>query len=241
MSFRGVLYTLYGVAGLGACLYGASEYFVKPMIANLSTARHDLADKTSENLKKLNEKLEQSVSTIPPDRPSADNVNADGEDADSVTSDPTELFHRDVATQTSPEIDQAASSAPAEKTEPDLTAAVSTHTQRLETIRSHLTDFAASEDKSTGADDSMRLRLNEMQHYLDGLMYSKPSFTGSGYGMYTAMDTGSGAATGVARAEEDAIASFKAEIRGVKGALLSARNFPSSRSSRISSGVPLSR
>ena len=30
------------------------------------------------------------------------------------------------------------------------------------------------------------------------------------------------------KAEDDAIAGFKAEIRGVKGALLSARNFPSS-------------
>lgn len=34
-------------------------------------------------------------------------------------------------------------------------------------------------------------------------------------------------ATGMAKAEEDAISSFKSEIRGVKGALLSARNFPS--------------
>ena len=59
--------------------------------------------------------------------------------------------------------------------------------------------------------------------------------------MYTSMDTGSGTATGVGRGEEDAITNFKSEIRGVKGALLSARNFPSSRGGRISGGVPVGR
>jgi len=42
---------------------------------------------------------------------------------------------------------------------------------------------------------------------------------------------------GVRKAEDDAIAAFKADIRGVKGALLSARNFPASRGGRLG-GVP---
>lgn len=48
-------------------------------------------------------------------------------------------------------------------------------------------------------------------------------------------DSGKGTTTGMAKAEEDAIASFKSEIRGVKGALLSARNFPAGGVARVGS------
>jgi hypothetical protein len=242
VTFRGILYTLYGVAGLGAGVYGAGEYFVKPLLSNLTSARHEFAETTSENLKKLNEKLEQNVSTIPPQLSSRDAANVDGEeDAESVTSDPTELFHRDVATQTSPDVSQTPAPSSTENATPDPTATVSSHIQRVESIQTHLREFA-DQDKSSDADDAVRLRLSEMQHYLDGLMYSRPAYKTGGFGMYTSsMDTGSGAATGVARGEEDAISNFKSEIRGVKGALLSARNFPATRGGRISGGVPVGR
>ncbi|RJE21694.1 peroxisomal membrane anchor protein [Aspergillus sclerotialis] len=239
VTVQGILYTLYAAAGLGAGIYGASEYLVKPMISNLTSARHELAETASENLKKLNEKLEQNVSTIPP-HPSSGAAADTDEDSESITSDPTELFHRDAATQTTPEAPEASLSASSAKPTPDPTETVSSHIQRLETIRSHLSEFAESESKSSDADDSVRMRLNEMRHYLDGLQYSRSSYN-SNFGMYTTMDTGSGTATGVGRGEEDAISNFKSEIRGVKGALLSARNFPSSRGGRISGGVPLGR
>lgn len=240
VTFRGVLYTLYGAAGLGASIYGAGEYFVKPLLANLTTARHDFSETASANLQKLNEKLEQNVSTIPPRR-SGEAANPDGEDTDSVTSDPTELFHQDAATQTSPDISEQSLSAAAETPVPDPTAAVSNHIQRLENIRNHLREYS-DQDKSSDGDDTVRQRLNETQHYLDGLMYSRPAYNTSGFGMYTStIDTGSGTATGVARGEEDAISNFKSEIRGVKGALLSARNFPATRGGRISGGVPVGR
>lgn len=207
------------------------------MLANLTSARHELAETANENLKKLNDKLEQNVSTIPPHRSS--DAGADDEDSVSITSDPTELFHRDVATQTSPE--DSSTPVSADKDVSDPTAKVSSHVERLETIRSHLHEFAGFDSKSSEAEDTVRLRLNEMRHYLDGLMYSKPTYSANSYGMYTTMDTGTGSATGVARGEEDAISNFKSEIRGVKGALLSARNFPAGRGGRISGGVPLSR
>ena len=234
MSFNSILYTLYGAAGLGASIYGASEYLVKPMLANLTSARHDFAQITKANLRTLNEKLEQNVSTIPPQLSSANKEagdNADEDDADSITSDPTELFHRDVATQTSAQ-DIAPKEKPADAETPTPTATVDSHQKRLETITSNLREFANAENDSTACDDTVRSSLRDVHYYLDGLIYSNPSYGPvSGYGSWYSSDTSdsNGKATGVEKGEEDAIASFKSEIRGVKGALLSAKNFPSSR------------
>ena len=234
VSFNSILYTLYGAAGLGASIYGASEYLVKPMLANLTSARHDFAQITKANLRTLNEKLEQNVSTIPPQLSSANKEagdNADEDDADSITSDPTELFHRDVATQTSAQ-DIAPKEKPADAETPTPTATVDSHQKSLETITSNLREFANTENDSTACDDTVRSSLRDVHYYLDGLIYSNPSYGPvSGYGSWNSSGTSdsNGKATGVEKGEEDAIASFKSEIRGVKGALLSAKNFPSSR------------
>ncbi|KAG2413419.1 hypothetical protein HFD88_002608 [Aspergillus terreus] len=257
VSLQSILYTIYGAAGLGASLYGASEYLVKPMLASLTSARHDLAETASANLQKLNEKLEQNVSTIPPQltarastaaAPEAD----DDADAESITSDPTELFHRDVATQTSQELIQDATAPSAagvvnpadEAAAPDPLTAVNTHHKRLEIITANLREFADLEKSSGSLDDTMRTNLNDLHHYLDGLLYSKPGFgTATGYGVYSTpgIDSGSGTSTGISKGEEDAISGFRSEIRGVKGALLSARNFPSGRGGRVGSGLGLIR
>ncbi|RAK96269.1 peroxisomal membrane protein PEX14 [Aspergillus ibericus CBS 121593] len=240
VTLRSILYTLYGAAGLGASFYGASEYLIKPMLANLTTARQELAETASTNLKKLNEKLEQNVSVIPASLLDAKKPEKDSDsDTESITSDPTELFHRDVATQTtSSDFAPTYSTTTAKDTTTpaEPIAAVDTHIKRLEVINSHLREFSDTEKESSTLDSTMRTRLNELHHYLDGLIYSKPGFSPlSGYGMYSTpgMDSGSGTATGVGKAEEDAIASFRAEIRGVKGALLSARNFPAGRGGRV--------
>ena len=110
VTLRSVLYTLYGAAGLGATIYGASEYIVKPMLATLTDARLDLAGTTEENLKKLNEKLEQNVTRLPPSllasKSTAPSISDAEDDVESITSDPTELFHRDIGTQTSQDLIQ---------------------------------------------------------------------------------------------------------------------------------------
>ncbi|CEL00620.1 hypothetical protein ASPCAL00218 [Aspergillus calidoustus] len=247
VTLRSVLYTLYGAAGLGATFYTASEYIVKPMLANLTDARHDLASTTEANLKKLNEKLEQNVSQIPPSlltKPiisSAQSVvsDEDGLDIESITSDPTELFHRDIGTQTTQDLTNpppaVTSSAATEPEKPTPTSTALTHQKRLEQIGTQLRDFADTQTTSSTLQDTTRSRISDLQRYLDGLLYSKsssyPYSATTGYGMYSTpgLDSGSGAATGVGKGEEDAISGFRAEIRGVKGALLSARNFPSGR------------
>lgn len=242
---RSILYTIYGAAGLGASIYGASEYLVKPMLANLTSARHELATTAQENLQKLNEKLEQNVSVIPAHLDARKTTDEEGEykdDSDSITSDPTELFHRDIGTQTTPDV--SPSHETMAKKENPLEApveAVTRHKNRLDSIQSQLKDIAELEKDSTTVDDSMRARLTDLHHYLDGLIYSAPVYTAAGgsYGLYSGnISSGTdSSSTGVRKAEDEAIASFKAEIRGVKGALLSARNFPASRGGRLG-GVP---
>ncbi|KAJ1709291.1 hypothetical protein G4B11_005564 [Aspergillus flavus] len=246
VSFRSLLYTVYGAAGLGAGIYGASEYLVKPMLANLTSARHELAETAKDNLKKLNEKLEQNVSTIPPQltarRAQSTGFSSDDE-TESVTSDPGELFHRDVAVQTTEDFNLEKSSSLAANTADtesfDPSAAVNTHVKRLEVIRSSLQEFSEIDKQSSTCDDTVRSSLNELHHYLDGLLYSKAGYgPGTGYGVYSTPGfDSSGNAAGLGKGEEDAISNFKSEIRGVKGALLSARNFPASRGPRISSGI----
>lgn len=244
VTMRSIFYTIYGAAGLGATIYGASEFLVKPMLANLTVARHELAITAQENLQKLNEKLEQNVSVIPAHLTAR---NSDGdeptEDTDSVTSDPTELFHRDIGTQTSPDVTPPSVSSSKDSLEPALAApvaAVNNHMSRIESIQAQLKEAGDVEKDSSSLDDSLRTRLADLHHYLDGLVYSAPTYTaaGSAYGLYNAGRTGGsdGSATGLRKAEDEAITGFKAEIRGVKGALLSARNFPAGRGGRLAGG-----
>ncbi|KAJ5959335.1 uncharacterized protein N7479_006485 [Penicillium vulpinum] len=243
VTMRNLLYTLYGAAGLGASLYGASEYLVKPMLANLTSARYELASTAETNLQKLNEKLEKTVSVIPAEltarkiKPYSD----EDDDASSITSDPTELFHRDVATQTSPEPTPVSSTTGAINSADSAafspSTAVNTHVSRVESITSKLREIIDEEKNASTLDDSMRTRLTELHQYCDGLIYSGPTYSsGSAYGVWS--PNNSSDSSGLRKAEDEAIAGFRADIRGVKGALLSARNFPASRGGRLG-GLPV--
>jgi hypothetical protein len=243
VTMRSILYTIYGAAGLGATIYGASEYLVKPMIANLTSARHELASTAQENLTKLNEKLEENVSVIPAQltaRKTASNEeDEESNEDDSVTSDPTELFHRDIGTQTTPDVTPSPAPEANDETSPLQTPieAVNNHVSRLDSIQSQLKEVGDIERDSSCLDDSARACITDLHHYLDGLIYSSPRYTATtpSYGLYSSnVSNGTDpSSTGVRKSEDDAIAGFKAEIRGVKGALLSARNFPASRGGRL--------
>ena len=234
VSLKSVLYTIYATSGIAASIYGASEFLVKPMVASLTTARHDLAETAQDNLEQLNKKLEENVSTIPPAASakahrSAAEEEKDEENTESVASDPTELFHRDIATQTSPELETAPE--PASITDGNQPSkakeAVAKHLKRLQSITSQLHEARTAEARVDSANSEARDRLTELHTYLDSLTYSAPTYLNSNlYGMYgdTSRDSKKG---GISSGEEDAIAAFKTEVRSVKGALLSAKNFPS--------------
>ncbi|KAK2733483.1 hypothetical protein FQN57_002092 [Myotisia sp. PD_48] len=233
ISFQNVVYTLYGAAGLAATVYGASEYLVKPMLESLTSARQELAETTQAHLNTLNQKLERTVSIIPPistSKTSSQDKQLDDEDTKSVSSEANELFHRDIATQTTPELNSYPSIYPAVVNTADESDGVraqkrvNDHHSRIESISAQLNSVLSAEKSTDMLYETARDSVSELQSYLDGLMYSTTYLNTSLYGYGD--DKSGDKKTGVTSGEDDAIAAFKAEVRSVKGTLLSARNFP---------------
>lgn len=200
------------------------------MLESLNCARHEFSQTVQGNLKTLNEKLEGSVSKVPElptPRPKGISIDNESEqDNESITSDPTELFHRDIATQTT-DLESSAPSQTGVGTElqtASTQSAIGEHLSRLQSLSSSLASFVTAEKYSDSIQRDARDRLSELQTYLDSLTYSAPLYlTSSLYGPYDDSADAKKATNG----EDEAIAAFKAEVRSVKGTLLSARNFPS--------------
>jgi hypothetical protein len=224
-----LLNTAYVVSGLAALLYGASKYLVAPMSDSLSVARHEFAQHSQSKIDEMNDRLTKLVSKVP-DTMAKKSKSPDedvDEDGESETSDPTELFHRDMGTQTSPASSRRTSSlSSADKPEKKDTT---THaTSSLEIMRSHLDEMLQTTQSLESANKDKQENLNKLRSYLDGLMYASPGYGG----MWSSVEggwsedvkdkvDGSGKKDG-----EDVIEELKKEIRGVKGVLLSAKRFP---------------
>ncbi|MCJ1362999.1 hypothetical protein MMC16_002105 [Acarospora aff. strigata] len=270
ITARLLLSTLYLSGGLAASLYGLSKYILAPMAETLTAARHELAETAKTDLDRMNAKLESVVSAIPAaaQQPKSKSHHLDStkttaaaeeanDDADSAGSssedeDPTELFHRDFGTQTSPRPHplsrrSSSSSTSTSSSLPSPTTTTTTtpdalpqkHTSRLQTMHTHLSALLSSTTGTLATtDDTVKERIADLQTYLEALAYSSPSYVNaSSYGMYGAGGVGGGNGNGNGKVEEDAIARVKAEIRGVKGVLLSARNFPGSANAGVGVGV----
>ena len=208
ITARRLLTTLYVASGTAATVYGTNKYIVEPMIESLTSARHSLAETASNNIDTLNAKLESAVSRIP------DYINdaneEDKSDVESIDSDPSRFFSRSAATQTSPDCSHSLSSTSSE----DLTATEpnKNHINNVLAIHSKLTDLKPKEDTSPVKDS-----IHDLRKFLDNLP-----------------DTNATSQNGKLweKTTSDECGRLKAEIRGVKGVLLSARNFPSSVSVR---------
>ena len=187
-------------------VYGASKYIIAPMLDSLTSARHSLFETAITNLNTLNEKLEGVVSSSPKDAL----LTIEGDDASSSASDPTELFHRDVGVQTeslqSPTSDLA-DSLPQEKLPQEM------ESESLESLGQLLKEVLTHSEDILGEDVETGTKITELNLYLENLN-KKPAFQ-SQHGRYTRYGD-----------EQDDIAKVRAEIRGAKGALLSARTFP---------------
>ncbi|KAL9622343.1 MAG: hypothetical protein Q9160_003354 [Pyrenula sp. 1 TL-2023] len=267
ITFQRLLYTLYLCAGLGATFYGTSKYLITPLLASLTASRHSFFGATQTNLQTLNDKLSSSVSRVPdlpstkPTSSSSHQAQADEDDTSSLASDPTELFHRDIATQTTPSIPQspisgAQTNLPSSLSTtqpPKTTTATDTQTSSLTTLTTHLHTLLTSESSSSSSSSSssptfpseenpflpnpphsLSTTLSALKTYLDTLKYGgggggttyDRSYSNSyDYGDYN--NSNNKSRGGLVGTEDDEVARFKAEIRSVKGALLSARNFPS--------------
>ncbi|KAI9786725.1 MAG: hypothetical protein M1835_002995, partial [Candelina submexicana] len=229
-----ILSTFYLFSSLSLTIYGASKYIVTPMLTNLTSARQELATTASTNLTTLNQKLSTLVSEIPSSVTSPHSKSKEGKegdedsDAESETSDPNELFHRDYGTQTSPSLSRhrslsttSSTSSPQSPPTP-LTAQES----RLSTIRSHLSELLSDHTSQLSTSEEVSTRVQDLTTYLDGLHYSSSYYSSAGIYGGAIGGAGLGGVGATAGGGEDMVAKLKAEIRGVKGVLLSARNFP---------------
>ncbi len=216
-----LLASLYIASGAAATIYGTSTYIMAPMAENLTSARHSLFASAGANIDALNSKLESAVSQIPEKTPprSQEEVEEEeeGSDTDSTTPDDgARFFNRSAGTQTSPRRlsrSNSMTSFPSSDNEPDeALSPTQDHTSALLGIHSKLSDLLPTDDGTPK--DPLGDSIRELRAYLEKLPYANSTHAG-------------GKAGGKKGAGTDAVASVKAEIRAVKGVLLSARNFPS--------------
>ncbi|GKT86619.1 peroxin 14/17 [Colletotrichum tofieldiae] len=221
ITANGIFNTLYAFAGLSTLLYGTSKYLVAPMVENLTEARCDLHDTTSKNLAKIIEKLESTVSEVPAPKTSATNAEAYKDDVSSVSADdPTEMFHRDIGTQTSipstPKFGEPGFGSTT--TEDKNKSASERQADKLARLKSSadLLKTTVVSDAEDLAD--LKSRMDVLKDDLVQLAYPSPQDYGS-YSLYG----------GPRKNEpEDEIKKARDNIRRVKGVLLSTRNFPAS-------------
>jgi hypothetical protein len=211
---------LYLAGAAAASIYSTNKYIVTPMAAQLAEARHSLCGTAISNLVKLNERLEGAVSEIPsserkqPER-------SDDEDAETVDSDPTECFHVDAGTQTSPGLSRRTSVSASECGDvANKEAKVVAQEGRLKSIHSRLSELVEASNDIGQEETEVITRIQDLKMYLEGLTYSSPYYSNNLYGGLV----GAGGARGAEG--DDAGAKMKSEIRGIKSVLLNARGFP---------------
>ncbi|KAL8760513.1 MAG: hypothetical protein Q9184_003311 [Pyrenodesmia sp. 2 TL-2023] len=192
--------TFYLFSGTAAAIYGTSKYIVDPMLESLTTARHSLFETAQASLDTFNEKLEKNVSKIPKggaEQPREGNGDDDSETTEGIRA----LFNRTVGTQTSNPPTPTAPSTPSPGTPPDI---ISAHETSLKCLRNTLAALRPNTNPEPVTDE-----IYDLKCYLRHLAYPKPNVHMDG-------------PTNV-----EAVNKLRAELRSVKGALLSARNFPS--------------
>lgn len=215
--------TAYVAGGLMATLYGLSKYMIAPMAHQLAEARHDFAEHTQEQLTELNKKLVGSVSVDPAVKVKK-TTSEMGDDVSEADSDPTELYHRDYGTQTTPNLSRRPSLA-----ETDAHPTVTAHENRLKIIASHLNEIESNRTTNRASHDSLQTKVTDLTSYLNDMSYQNSYYSsmngayGANFGIYSAAD-----------GKKDQIDVLKQDIRAVKGVFLSARNFPTGGGQRMS-------
>lgn len=191
------------------------------MHESLTEARLDFHASAAQRLDAIVSRLEETVSVVPP-LPAGKRSAAAGEDSDSDIDDPTEMFHRDIGTQTAnlEELDPPSSKqptpSPSETQATRLQGLVSSLQPVNESFRTQSTDF---HDIGTlidvFTDDLQAMGGNKSSQPIYG---RGPSSTFSGYSYQL----------GGFKEPDDEIKKARDGIRRVKGLLLSTRNFPAS-------------
>lgn len=206
-----VLSALYAGGAVAAVLYGASKWLITPMVETLAESRHDMYSHTQTKLNEFNDRLSKIASKSP--EPKSGTSAADDDDEASDASDPTELYHRDMGTQTSPVPSRRPSIGSAE-----VKRDLAMHAEEtLKILRGHINELAEGSDRAGQTHRDRMQSVNNLRTYLDTLIYGDNGVPASWTQPDHAMSM---------KRNDDAIEELKKEIRGVKGVLLSAKRFP---------------
>lgn len=218
-----LIYAAYAFAGISTLTYGASKFIIEPLLESLTSAREELASTALQDLEKLNAKLETTVSHVPY-IPSTFPKKPDDDDGESITSDPTELFHRDIGIQTSPPRSRSSSTS---STNPKSKDPATRHAASLSSLLSNLKDLSTHpEDEEFPTATTFKDTVSGFQTYLNTLQFSGSSFRTDYSSIYTGATSSDNKKVSKAPADTDEAVKLKAEIRALKGAFLSSRNFP---------------
>lgn len=233
----------YVLAGAYALTWAASKYIVQPMIKSLTEARHDLADTTLTALSTLNTKLEANVSHVPYVASAAvrkyeqehGHEEYRDEDAESEISDPTELFHRDIATQTTPTLSRKSSHDELDAIRDQYADPTASQASRLSSLQATLSTLSASysftDDQTVSSDSSLRTTMKALQEQIDTIESAynllKSESSGYGYGGIYSSASNDASKKSTLSGKDSEAHKFKQEIRSLKGAFLSTRNFAS--------------
>jgi hypothetical protein len=213
---------MYTTVGAIAGMYGLSRYVLDPMHVQLSEARHDFFTHAGTKVDELNGRLSKVV-TVPPGKSSTKAKDSEVPDNASVTSeasDPTELFHRDIGVQTSPPLSRNHSSWSLSESDPtNSTEALARQESRIGSITSTLRDIRFTVDYTGNKEKDVSAQVDAFTKYLNELMDSSPY-----YKYQNNFPTWNNASSATATTDE--FDKFKNEIRSMKGAMLSTRNFP---------------
>jgi hypothetical protein len=219
---NGVVNTIYATVGAVTGMYALSKYYLSPMHEELSAARHDFFGHTQEKMDDLNGRLAK-LTTVPLATKSIYVKDDDKSDAgsESDASDPTELFHRDIGVQTSPPISRNQSSWSLEEMDhSSSTALLASQEAKIASITSSLRDLKFSNDIAANEERKLAAEIDAFDKYLNELSLSSP------YYKYQSAFPTWGSQQPTPPSAQDEIEKFKSEIRSMKGALLSTRNFP---------------
>ncbi|KAK4561129.1 hypothetical protein LTR86_005084 [Recurvomyces mirabilis] len=165
----------YFAAGLATLFYGASNFVVKPMTDSLTEARHDFANHSQRKVDEFNERLTKIVSRVPEPPPAQPTLENEVDEVESITSDPTELYNRDMGTQTSP-LPSRRSSDPfvdGAGTGSQVTS-VEHHAKDLGSINSHLNELIEGLERSKSSNAERKDNMTKLRHQLDMMIYGSP-------------------------------------------------------------------
>ena len=210
-----LLKAAYLLSGAFVAAYATSTYVVRPMLTSLHSARHSLLEGSLQNIQALNEKLEGVVSAVPHQASALESKS--GREPHPYPTEPSneswtsQLYSRETGTQTTPGVSRSPSLSAIQTAETQ--AALENEHIPLENIRKVLNSILTLEEQAQTETCDVKDGMNDFEISMRTLLLTNSR----GSKLNVSGEVGS-----------DVVEKAKAEIKSIKGVLLSARNFPAS-------------